>query len=113
MKTDNVLLKRKTKATPKIIKEIHKFRNKGLSYTQLAKKFGLSRSYVYYLCLEGEKLTDYRNRMAVYSKGYYFDNRERIIENSKLTQKKNREKKAEILKKASKKRCFIGRSRNL
>ncbi len=113
MKTDEVLLKRKTKATPKIIKEIRKFRNKGLSYTQLAKKFGLSRSYVYYLCLEGEKLTDYRNRMSEYSKGYYKDNREQIIENSKLTQKKNREKKAKILEKASKKRCFIGRSKNL
>lgn len=113
MKTDEVLLTRKTKATPKIIKEIRKFRNKGLSYTQLAHKFGLSRSYVYYLCLEGERLTDYRNRMAVYSKGYYSDNRERIIENSKLTQKKNREKKAIILEKASKKRCFIGRSKNL
>jgi hypothetical protein len=68
---------------------------------------------VYYLCLEGEKLTDYKKRMADYSKGYYFDNRERIIENSKITQKKIREKKAMILKKASKKRCFIGRSRNL
>lgn len=113
MKTDEVLLTRKTKATPKIIKEIRKFRNKGLSFTQLAKKFGLSRSYVYYLCLDGEKLTDCRNRMAVNSKRYYCDNRERIIENSKLTQKKNREKKAMILKKASKKRCFIGRSKNL
>lgn len=113
MITDHVLLKRKTKATPKIIKEIRKFRNKGLSYTQLAHKFGLSRSYVYYLCLEGEKLTDYKNRMADYSKGYYSDNRERIIENSKITKKKIREKKAKILEKASKKRCIIGRAKNL
>ena len=113
MKTDNVLLKRKTKATPKIIKEIRKFRNKGLSFTQLAHKFKLSRSYVYYLCLDGEKLADCRNRMAVNSKRYYSENREQIIENSKLTQKKNREKKAMILKKASKRRCFIGRSKNL
>lgn len=113
MKTDEILLKRKTKATPELVKEIRKFRNKGLSFTQLANRFNLSRSYIYYLCLEGEDLEKCKKRMAEYSKEYYAENREAIIERSKATQKKTRERKAEIMKKAGKKRCFIGRARNL
>lgn len=111
MKIDEVLLKRKTKVNEKIIKEIRAFRKKGFSFTELANRFNLSRSYVYYLCLEGEGLAKYRNRMSDYSKGYYASNRERIIEQSKITQKRNRERKAKILKKAEKKGCYIGRSR--
>lgn len=113
MKTDEILLKRETKATPNLIKEIRKFRNKGLSFTQLANRFNLSRSYIYYLCLEDEDLEKCRKRMAEYSREYYAENRDAIIERSKVNQKKIRERKEEIMKKAGKKRCFIGRARNL
>lgn len=113
MKTDEILLKRKTKATPELVKKIQKFRNNGLSFTQLANRFNLSRSYIYYLCLEDEDLEKCKKRMAKYSKEYYAENRDAIIERSKATQKKIRERKAEIIKKAGKKRCFIGRARNL
>lgn len=111
MKTDEVLLKKRRRATPDLVADIRKFRKKGFSFTELSHKFGLSRSYIHYLCLEGESLVKYKARMASYSKEYYGEHREAIIERSKATQARNRAKKAEILKKAQRKKCYIGRGR--
>ena len=111
MKTDEVLLKKRRRATPDLIAEIRKFRKKGFTFTELAHKFGLSRSYIHYLCLDGESLVKYRERMALYSKDYYEEHRDTIIERSKATQARNRAKKAEILKKKQRKKCYIGRGR--
>lgn len=111
MKTDEILLKKRRRATPDLVAEIRKFRKKGFTFTELSNKFGLSRSYIHYLCLEGEPLAKYKARMARYSKDYYEEHRDVIIERSKATQARNRAKKAEILKKAQRKKCYIGRGR--
>lgn len=111
MKTDEVLLKKRRRATPDLVAEIRKFRKKGFTFTELSHKFGLSRSYIHYLCLDGEPLVKYKARMALYSKDYYEEHRETIIERSKATQARNRAKKAAILKKALRKKCYIGRGR--
>lgn len=111
MKTDEILLKKRRRATPDLVAEIRKFRKKGFTFTELSHKFGLSRSYIHYLCLDGEPLVKYKARMALYSKDYYEEHRDAIIERSKAIQARNRAKKAEILKKAQRKKCYIGRGR--
>lgn len=111
MKTDEILLKKRIRATPDLVAEIRKFRKKGFTFTELSHKFGISRSYIHYLCLDGETLAKYKARMALYSKDYYEEHREAIIERSKATQARNRAKKAEILKKKQRKKCYIGRGR--
>jgi orotate phosphoribosyltransferase-like protein len=111
MKTDEILLKKRRRATPDLVAEIRKFRKKGFTFTELSHKFGLSRSYIHYLCLDGESLVKYKARMAIYSKDYYEEHRDAIIERSKATQARNRAKKAEILKKKQRKKCYIGRGR--
>lgn len=111
MKTDEVLLNKRRRATPDLVAEIRKFRKKGFTFTELSHKFGLSRSYIHYLTLEGEPLAKYKERMALYSKDYYEEHRDAIIERSKATQARNRARKAEILKKKQRKKCYIGRRR--
>lgn len=111
MKTDEILLKKRRRATPDLVAEIRKFRKKGFTFTELSHKFGLSRSYIHYLCLDGEPLAKYKSRMSLYSKYYYEEHRDAIIERSKATQAMNRAKKAEILKKKQRKKCYIGRGR--
>ena len=113
MKKDEILLSPKRKASPYIVKEIRRLRNKGLSFAELARRFSISRSYAHYLCLEGEDLEKYRTRMAINSKEYYNANRERLIEESKFHQRINRQKKAAILKKAQRKKCYTGRTRTM
>ena len=111
MKTDEILLKKRSRATPDLVAEIRKFRKKGFTFTELSHKFGISRSYIHYLCLDGETLAKYKARMVLYSKDYYEEHRDAIIERSKATQARNRAKKAEILKKKQRKKCYIGRGR--
>ena len=64
MRTDYILLNpRKLKASDDVIKAIRKDRKAGVSFRNLAKKYKLSFSYCYYLCLTGENKLEYKHKM--------------------------------------------------
>lgn len=114
MRTDYILLKpRKLKATADVIRAVKKERKAGVPYRTIARKYKLSFSYVYYLCLTGDDKTEYRKKMSASSKRYYEENREEVIRKNGEHTKKVREAKRKILKKKVKKGCFIGRNQNL
>ena len=114
MRTDYILLKpRKLKASDDVVKAIRKDRKAGVSFRNLAKKYKLSFSYCYYLCLTGENKLEYKQKMQESSKRYYEENRDEIIRKNGIHTKKVREAKRKIIQKKVKKGCYIGRNLNL
>lgn len=114
MRTDYILLKpRKLKATADVIRAVKKERKAGVPYRTIARKYKLSFSYVYYLCLTGDDKTEYRKKMSASSKRYYEENREKVIRKNGEHTKKVRAAKRKILKKKVNKGCYTGRSQNL
>lgn len=114
MRTDYILLKpRKLKASDDVVKAIRKDRKAGVSFRNIAKKYKLSFSYCYYLCLTGESKLEYQQKMQKSSKRYYEENRDEIILKNGIRTKKVREAKRKIIQKKVKKGCYIGRNRNL
>lgn len=113
MRTDYILLKpRKLKATADVIRAVKKERKAGVPYRTIARKYKLSFSYVYYLCLTGDEKTEYRQKMSASSKRYYDENRDEIIRKNGIRIKKLREAKRKIIQKKVKQGCFIGRKQN-
>lgn len=114
MRTDYILLKpRKLKATADVIKAVKKERKAGVPYRTIAKKYKLSFSYVYYLCLTGDEKTEYMQKMTASSKRYYEENREEVIRKNGIHTKKVREAKRKILAKKEKRKCLFSRRTNL
>lgn len=96
-----------------VVKAIRKERKNGLTYAALAKKYGISRSYVRYLTLEGEQKERWKQKMRENSRKFYAEHRDEIIPRSKERQRINRSLKQEKLKKLEGRKCFLGRGRNL
>ncbi len=67
---DRLKLGRK-KIPDSVVKAIRKERKKGLTYAALAKKYGISRSYVRYLTLEGEQKERWKQKMRENSRKFY------------------------------------------
>lgn len=109
---DRLKLGRK-KIPDSVVKAIRKERKKGLTYAALAKKYGISRSYVRYLTLEGEQKERWKQKMRENSRKFYAEHRDEIIPRSKERQRINRSLKQEKLKKLGGRKCFLGRGRNL
>ena len=114
MRTDYILLKpRKLKASDDVVKAIRKDRKAGVSFRKLAKKYKLSFSYCFYLCLTGGDKLEYQQKMQEASKRYYNENRDEIIRKNNIHIKKLREAKRKIIQKKVKQGCYIGRKQNL
>ena len=109
---DRLKLGRK-KIPDSVVKAIRKERKKGVTYAALALKYGISRSYVRYLTLEGEQKERWKQKMRENSRKFYAEHRDEIIPRSKERQRINRSLKQEKLKTLGGRRCFLGRGRNL
>lgn len=108
---DRLILGRK-KIPDSVVKAIRKERKKGASYAALAVKYGISRSYVRYLTLEGEQKERWKQQMRDNSRKFYAEHRDEIIPRSVERQRINRQIKQEKLKKLEG-RCFLGRGRSM
>lgn len=113
MKADYILQPRKLKASADIVAAIRKDRKAGASYRFLAKKYNLSYSYCYYLCLKAGEKEVYLKKMADSSRRYYQANREEVIRKNSEHTKKVRKAKRKILAKKEKKGCYVTRRTNL
>lgn len=96
-----------------VVKAIRKERKKGASYAALAVKYGISRSYVRYLTLEGEQKERWMQQMRDNSRKFYAEHRDEIIPRSKERQRINRSLKQKKLKKLGGRKCFLGRDRSM
>lgn len=109
---DRLKLGRK-KIHDSVVKAIRKERKNGMTYAALANKYGISRSYVRYLTLEGEQKERLMQKMRENSHKFYVEHRDEIIPRSKERQRINRSLKQEKLKKLGGRRCFLGRDRSM
>lgn len=113
MKADYILQPRKLKASSDIVTAIRKDRKAGASFRALAKKYKLSYSYCYYLCLKLGEKERYLKKMADSSRRYYQANREEVIRKNSEHTKEVRKAKRKILAKKEKRGCYMSRRTNL
>lgn len=113
MKVDYILQPRKLKVGLGTIAAIRKDRKAGASFRALAKKYKLSYSYCYYLCLKGEEKSQYLKKMSESSRRYYQANREEVIRKNSEHTKEVRKEKRKILAKKEKKGWHLSRRTNL
>lgn len=113
MKVDYILQPRKLKVSADIVSAIRKDRKAGASFRALAKKYKLSYSYCYYLCLKGKERSQYLKKMAESSRRYYQANREEVIRKNSEHTKEVRKAKRKIIAKKEKRGCLISRRTNL
>lgn len=111
MLKDNIKIGRE-KIPDSVVKALRRDRKKGLSYAALSDKYGISKSYVRYLTMDGEEKERWMEQMRANSHKYYMLHRDEIIPRSVERQRINRQIKQEKLKKLEG-RCFLGRGRSM